>query len=178
MAGFKRLRFLVTASRSATGIPSAYINNFIQIWCGAPFYGIPCGSNSCWMYLKPHGPLFESSGRKYIWIRLLSSNTDDSRSRFHRADCKLWRAIWSEFISTVCRMVVYSAPSWETAIVWNQLKGGWKLICSLVRWCEVTHCEFLYQRMLRRKVSWLTSWMKWYHSGLWSCPQSSTTSTL
>ncbi len=96
------------ASRSAAGIPSAYINNFIQIWCGTPFYSMPCRSNSCWIYLEPHGLAFESSGRKYIWIILLRSNTDDSRSGFHGADCNLWQCP-----ALVCRMIwicIHSAP--------------------------------------------------------------------
>ncbi len=67
----------------------------------------------------------ESSGRKYIWIILLYSNTNDFCSGFHRADCSVRQhqpqhATWSECISTVCWMAVYSVPSWETAIVWNQ----------------------------------------------------------
>ncbi len=33
---------------------------------------------------------------------------------------RLRRVTWSEFISTVCRMTVYSSPSWKTAIVWKQ----------------------------------------------------------
>ncbi len=82
-AGFKRLQFPVTASHSAAGIPLVYINNFIQIWCGAPFYSMPCGLNFRRMYLKPHGLPFELSSRKYsIWIILLHSNTNDSRSGF------------------------------------------------------------------------------------------------
>ncbi len=37
---------------------------------------------------------------------------------------RLWRAAWSEFIFTVSWMVVYSTPSWEIAIVWNQPKAS------------------------------------------------------
>ncbi len=146
LAGFKRLRFSVKASRSAAGIPLAYINNFIQIWCGALFYGVPCGLNSCWIYLEPHKLPFESFSWKYIWIILLRSNTNDSRSGFHRADCNLQQchsqyAAWSEFISTVCRMAVYSTLSWETAIVWNQpyrtycisISLRYNVYCALVR---------------------------------------------
>ncbi len=81
--------FLITISSPWTQWSKAYINNFIQIWCGAPFYGMPYGSNSCQMYLEPHGPPFESSSRKNIWIILLRSNTDDSRRGFHMADCDL-----------------------------------------------------------------------------------------
>ncbi len=56
---------------------------------------------------------------------LLCSNTNDSCSGFHRAECNLqqhqsWHAAWCECISTVCQMVVYSVPSWETSIIWNQ----------------------------------------------------------
>ncbi len=86
MAGFKRQRFPLLASHSATGIPLVYIHNFTQIWCGTPFYGMPWGLNSCRMYLEPHGSRFESSGRKYVWTILLCSNT-----RFHRVDCNLWQ---------------------------------------------------------------------------------------
>ncbi len=126
MAGFKRLRFPTMANRSAAGIPLAYINNFIQIWCGTPFYGMPCESDSHQPYLELHGSLFESSGRKYIWIKLLCSNTNDSRSGFHRADYNLWQCP-----TPVCHMIwIYihsvpdgglQAPPWKTTIVWNQL---------------------------------------------------------
>ncbi len=124
-AGFKRLRFPITACHSADGIPLAYINNFIQIWCDALFYGMLCGSNSRRMYLEPHRLLFESYCKKYIWIILLCSNTNDSHSGFHKADynlrqCHAQRAAWSECISMVCRMAVYSVPSVDTAIVLNQ----------------------------------------------------------
>ncbi len=108
-AGFKQLWFPVTASSSAAGIPLVYINNLIiQIWCSMPFYSMLCGSNLCRMYLQPHGPLFESSGRKYIWTILLHSNTNNSHSGFYRADCNLRQrrlqcATWCECISTVCR---------------------------------------------------------------------------
>ncbi len=131
-AGFKRLRFPIMANCSATGIPLAYINNFIQIWCGAPFCGMPCGSNSHQMYLEPHGLPFESSSSKYIWIILLRPNTMISAADFigqtaTSGSAQLQRATWSDFISTVCRMVVYGAPPWETAIVWNQPNIIWWL---------------------------------------------------
>ncbi len=86
---FKRLQFTITASHCAAGIPLAYINNFIQIWCGVPFYSMLCRSSSRRMYLEPNWPLFESSARKYIWNILLHSNTNVSRSGFHRADYNL-----------------------------------------------------------------------------------------
>ncbi len=108
------------------GIPLVYINNFIQIWCDAPFYGMLCGSNSRRMYFKLHGPPFESSGGKYIWIILLCSNTNDSCSGFHLQPpaAPPRHAAWSERISMVCQMAVYGAPSQETAIVWNQPNSG------------------------------------------------------
>ncbi len=123
--GWLQTRFPTTASCSVARLPLVYTNNFIPIWCSALFYSMPCGSNSRRMYLEPHGPLFESFGRKYIWIILLRSNTNDFHSRFHRADCNLrqcqpWCAAWSEFMTTVCQMTFYDAPSRETTIVWNQ----------------------------------------------------------
>ncbi len=150
------------ASHSVTGIPLPYINNFIQIWCSTLFYSMSYGSNSRWMFLEPHGPLFESSGRKYIQIILLRSNTNDSRSRFHRADCNLqqcqpWCAAWSEFISTVCRMAVYGAPSRKTAFVWKKpkCKPDWDCKCesewagmSLIVFVSV--CMSLYVRSIHR----------------------------
>ncbi len=140
IGGLGWLQMIVVSHNSepqcGAGIPLVYIDNFMPIWCGTLFYGILCGSNSCRMCLEPHRPLFESYGRKYTWIILLHSNTNVSRSRFHRAGCNLWQCqfqcvTWSECISTVCRMAVYSVPSWETAIVWNQpLKESWLTICS------------------------------------------------
>ncbi len=122
-AGFKRLQFPVTTSRSAVGILSAYINNFIQIWCGTPFHSMPCMSNSYWMYLEPHGLPFESSGRKYIWscCQILTIPAADFIGQTATSgSAQLQHAAWSEFICTVCQMVVFGAPSRETAIVWNQ----------------------------------------------------------
>ncbi len=92
--------------------------------------------NSRRVYLEPHESLFESSGRKYIWIILPRSNTNDSSSGFHMADCnfrqcQLWCAAWSEFISTVCRMAVYGTQSWKTAIVWNQPMVGSQLVFNI-----------------------------------------------
>ncbi len=86
---------------------------------------MPCGSNSCRMYLEPHGPLFESSGRKYnelyCCIQILTIPAADFIGQTATSSsAQLQRAAWSEFISTVCWMTVYSAPSWQTAIVWNQ----------------------------------------------------------
>ncbi len=66
VTGFKQLWFAITASHSVAGILLLYINNFIQIWCSVLFYGMLCGSNSCQMYLEPHGLLFEPFVRKYI----------------------------------------------------------------------------------------------------------------
>ncbi len=88
------------ANCSVAGIPLAYINNFIQIWCGTPFYSMLYGSNSHQMYLELQGPPFESSGRKYIWIILQRSNTNDSRTGFNRIDCNLW-----QFPALACRMI-------------------------------------------------------------------------
>ncbi len=108
VAGFKRLWFPVTANHSAAGIPLADINNFIQIWCGVPFYGTPCRSDSRRMYLEPHGLPFKSSSRKYIWIILLRSNTNDSLRGFHRADCKL-----QQCPAPACHMIwiyIHSVP--------------------------------------------------------------------
>ncbi len=111
-------------SRSVAGT-YVYINNFIQIWCSVLFCSMPCGSNSCQMNLERHRPPFESSGKKYMWIILLGSNTNDSHSWFHSADCNFWQrwprhAAWSECISMVCWVALYGAQSQETAIVWNE----------------------------------------------------------
>ncbi len=109
-----------------------------------PFYSIPCGSNSHKTYLEPHRPPFESSCRKYIWIILLRSNTNDSCSGFHTADCNLqqcrpWCAAGSACISTVCWMVVYSAPSRETAIVWNQPEDPSWTTCEIAQILKISH---------------------------------------
>ncbi len=131
--GFKRLWFCVTANLSTAGIPLAYINNFIQIWCGAPFCSMLCGSNSCRMYLEPHRLPFESTGKKYIWIVLLRLNTNDSRNGFHRVDCNLRQcpALACHMIWIFIRSVLDGGLQRAVAVNCNRLKPAWDYLLLL-----------------------------------------------